>query len=586
MLDFGADALVFRQGAENLVLLVLAYLGAVFLTDANGGFQHVQAAGRQGVFQGFAGGKAALDKDGPIGLQQLVTHWNGDFVSVCVKSLQFCRKLLGTNDIGSSVGIAPVVLLFVIQRHIHVQRFLKGGAHPQVPVYIIGIVEFQGLARGVRHPHFGLVEAVLLGGESEGEAVVGLQFLLLFQHHGAVTGDLDLNVGAREVMAGIAADGAGDRDFAARQVQFRERVEGEVETGQHELVHAEGLGGLALHFNVKITAPKARGNGERAGDRAPLVGFQFLGFQHIVFGILQAYGHALAYTHLHALGRASVKEDGLELDFVARVVGAAVQIDVAVVVVIVQLDIIPAGDSQRRGTAVSADGLQRVVGAAGQLLFKGFRQRREAVQAQRGAGHFLLAASQKADGGRLEGLSGLVIRHVHAAAVAVLAGGQRQGELCIIVLSRVFAALGFHGIAAVREFRKVYAHGVLHVVTLGEIDHFPGLDRVLSLPEGEIGYVEVLEDHLDGLGIYLKAQVPAIQFFQNILDADAAVGQGTLVSAEYLAAGFKGLGVGAQVLILQAGSLVLVQCFLFQNKQVGLGVQAQGFIGILGLKGL
>ena len=100
--------------------------------------------------------------------------------------------------------------------------------------------------------------------------------------------------------------------------------------------------------------------------------------------------------------------------------------------------------------------------------------------------------------------------------------------MVVCLLRRQLSAHGFQGIASVRQPRQVHRHGILQVVAARQIGQLPGLEGFLSLPQREVGMVEVLEKHFHARGIHFQGKVLRLQVSQQPLHPRADGGQSGL----------------------------------------------------------
>ena len=189
---------------------------------------------------------------------------------------------------------------------------------------------------------------------------------------------------------------------------------------------------------------------EAAAYRAPRVGGEGERFYHVVLGIVETDFHLAPLYHLEAAGRVAVKDDGLELQGVAGIVGATVLIDVAPDMTVIRLRGIARREIQRAGAAIAGfDHQLKTSSGILQVLLERFRKRRKAVQHKAGAGN-LLAVFEKRHSGAPQRNAGLEVGHIHAVAAAVLAGCDRE---------RVLLVHGFVPCKVLTHFQRVFSVG-------------------------------------------------------------------------------------------------------------------------------
>ena len=258
----------------------------------------------------------------------------------------------------------------------------------------------------------------------------------------------------------------------------------------------------------------------------------------------------------------------------------AVRAVVIVVIVIVSVRAhFPAGPEVRPGTGFGREIIIRfLVTVDGLLELLG--KHRETVQPDLVRNDFLVPLPE----GKLrlvERLAGDVVRHVGGEAGRLAADRQRQGMLAIVDDAVLFPVHGFQRVGAVAEGRERHPHGVMDIETAGGIREVPGLDRLVSFPEGKRGLIQIAERDAHILVFHPNAYALAGQGFGQVLDGGATSDDLGVVPFQGLAFLFVGQAIGIQGLVGGRSGFLLVQFAEPDPEQFLAGPEGDRLAGVL-----
>ena len=251
-------------------------------------------------------------------------------------------------------------------------------------------------------------------------------------------------IGAGQVMARIAGQLAAHDHFITLQVQLVVFVERQGKRRQNELVHTEIIGGEVLlparNLDVEIAVALALGQGEGAGNGTEFIGFQIQALKRLSFGIEEGNLESLARNDGHAVHKVALIHDGLELEDVAGIVGAAVTVDVAIDIVRLVVGIIlrvVTADAQslafpqiRSRSGFCRKGVVGVPAIAVKDLLKLLGEQCKTVQADRLGSDFRIPLPER-EFRLIQRLAAQVIRNIGRISLGLAAEGQRKPVLVV-----------------------------------------------------------------------------------------------------------------------------------------------------------
>ena len=425
-----------REDAENRSLRLCGHRFSAGFPGRHTGPHHIQPVSRK--FQGerlcrchFTAGEHHF----PVRSRQFIADRQRRGISPGILCVELERQRPGGNDLPPAVSIGRIP-------YAHIDRQILADIPP--------FPETVHLAACLRYGDIGLIIAGLHGREGGLEAVVRTNGKILLQDGGPVALHAYMHARPGKAVAGVADELAAYGDIGPHKIEPVQRIEGEVKGGEHEFVYAEATGPEAYGFQFPSASAVPFRDYEAAAHRAPRVGGEVKRFHHVVLGIVETDFHLAPLYHLEAAGRVAVKDDGLELQGVAGIVGTTVLIDIAPDMTVIRLRGIARREIQRAGATIAGfDHQLKISPGILQVLLDRFRKRRKAVQLKAGAGN-LLAVFEKRHGGAPQRNAGLEVGHIHAVAAAVLAGCDRE---------RVLLVHGFVPCKGLMHFQRVFSVG-------------------------------------------------------------------------------------------------------------------------------
>ena len=437
------------------------------------------------------------------------------------------------------------------------------------------MAELKGLAGAVRDGHGDDAAAVpaLVGGlELDAEVPAVLQLQRALGDALAAGIDLVAGRGRAQAVAGVAADGALHGHLVLGEIEARVFLPAQLEAGQHEFIRPHPGGGdllaVLVNGNLVHAAPFAFLEDEGTGGGAEFVRGQ-VGLPDQLVGRVSELGVQADAFRAGGVGVGAFVEQDLEVDGLVGVEGAAVgQQDGVVPGRVVGADGLPGrlddgmapGHPQAAPVADDRPHPEAVMLFL-EVLYEALRQVGETVEREiLHPVHLFSFLVLEQEVAAADGLSGQVVRHIHAVAVQVALVGDGEGVFIVLALVR-FPALGaLDDVGAVVDVGQPENQGIRDVETFLRIGDHTVEDLRLVLEDADPHLGEVAQPEGEGAALHVGVDVLVVELAVDVVDLVGAFGDGLLLAGEAFLVREEALAVAVQGLeLVRAAVLVPAQ---------------------------